>query len=93
MDGTALVEHRMHRFQGPLLRISRAANVCGAGLLAALVLCAPARAETFSADQKAEIGSIVRSYLLENPEILRDVSAGTRSQGQGGGSRQARERA
>lgn len=36
---------------------------------------APAYAEEFSASQKAEIESIVKSYLLKNPEILRDTAA------------------
>lgn len=34
----------------------------------------PVRADSFAADQKKEIESIVRSYLLEHPEILREMS-------------------
>lgn len=43
---------------------------------AALVLLAsltPACAESFSADQKAEIEAIIKNYLLQKPEILRDA--------------------
>lgn len=36
---------------------------------------APARAEGFSAAQKAEIESIIKSFLLENPEVLRDAAS------------------
>ena len=46
-------------------------------LAAALSLAAfafPARSAEFSAAQKTEIESIVHSYLLEHPEILREVS-------------------
>ena len=45
---------------------------------AALSLAAfafPARSAEFSATQKTEIESIVHSYLLEHPEVLREVSA------------------
>jgi len=33
----------------------------------------PARAQTFSADQRQEIESVVKSYLLEHPELIQDV--------------------
>ncbi len=36
---------------------------------------APARADEFSPAQKTEIESIIKSYLLKNPEILRDTAA------------------
>jgi len=36
---------------------------------------APARADAFSPDQKAEIESILKTLLLEKPEILRDAAA------------------
>ncbi|MGH6813158.1 MAG: DsbA family protein [Methylocella sp.] len=50
----------------------------GAGLAALalgfLVLAfSPARAEGFSAGQKAEIEAIIKDYLLQKPEILRDA--------------------
>ena len=47
------------------------------GLAAALVLTVtailPAQAAQFSADQTTEIKSIIKSYLLEHPEVLRDA--------------------
>jgi protein-disulfide isomerase len=47
------------------------------GVAAALVLCVtavlPAQAAQFSADQTTEIKSIIKSYLLEHPEVLRDA--------------------
>lgn len=53
------------------LSIVRAASL--AGMLA--LPCAPAVAAEFSAAQKAEIGAIVKDYLLANPEVLRDALA------------------
>ena len=41
----------------------------------ALLAIAPARADEFSAAQKTEIESIIKSYLLKNPEIFRDTAA------------------
>jgi protein-disulfide isomerase len=47
-----------------------------AAALMALALCAlPAAAQTFSKEQRSEIESIIKSYLLANPEILEEVSA------------------
>lgn len=47
------------------------------GLLIAIVLgllaVAPAHADQFSPDQTKEIRSIIKKYLLENPEVLRDA--------------------
>lgn len=50
-------------------------SIFRAGLLAALVL-APGTvfADEFDAKQREEIGTIVREYLLKNPEILLDMS-------------------
>ena len=53
------------------LSLVRAASL--AGLLA--LPFAPAAAAEFSASQKAEIGVIVKDYLLANPEVLRDALA------------------
>jgi protein-disulfide isomerase len=33
----------------------------------------PAQAQTFSADQREEIGSIIKDYLLAHPEVMQDV--------------------
>ncbi len=41
----------------------------------ALIALGPVRADEFSAAQKSEIESIVKSYLLKNPEILRETAA------------------
>ena len=35
----------------------------------------PAQAQNFSADQRKEIESIIKSYLLEHPEVMQDVMA------------------
>jgi protein-disulfide isomerase len=43
--------------------------------LSAVILPAAASAAEFNAAQKTEIESIVRSYLLDHPEVLREVSA------------------
>ena len=44
-------------------------------IAAALFLAAPAvaTAQTFSADQRQEIGTIVKEYLLAHPEVIQDV--------------------
>ena len=46
-----------------------------AALFAACVLFlpAPSRAAEFSNDQKAEIGKIVKEYLLANPDVVKDA--------------------
>ncbi len=46
-------------------------------IAAALSLASPAvaTAQTFSADQRQEIGTIVKEYLLAHPEVLQDVMA------------------
>lgn len=56
----------------PFRRLA-AAGLIAAGL--AGLAAAPAAAQAFSEAQKAELHTIIRSYLLENPEILREVSA------------------
>src|SRR6202047_5004544 len=50
----------------------------GASLAALAVAClalafSPARAEGFSSGQKAEIEAIIKNYLIQNPEILREA--------------------
>ncbi|WP_051952511.1 DsbA family protein [Methylocapsa aurea] len=49
------------------------ASILAFALLA--VAFSPARAEGFSPGQKAEIESIIKNFLLEKPEILRDAAA------------------
>ena len=43
----------------------------------ALAVCvgSPAAAAGFTAEQKSEIGAVVKDYLLANPEVLRDAMA------------------
>lgn len=44
-----------------------------AALLLGVTAVLPAQAAQFSADQTTEIKSIIKSYLLEHPEVLRDA--------------------
>ena len=46
--------------------------VMGAGLLAGAP-CGPASAAEFTTAQRAEIGGLVKDYLLQNPEVLQDA--------------------
>src|SRR3954463_11726171 len=39
----------------------------------ALPAAAPARAQTFSADQRGEIEKIIKEYLVTHPELMQDV--------------------
>jgi protein-disulfide isomerase len=41
----------------------------------ALAAAVPAVAESFSADQRDEIGKIIKDYLLTHPEVMQDVMA------------------
>jgi protein-disulfide isomerase len=41
--------------------------------LAAFSLATPLAADEFSASQKSEIGSIIKDYIMKNPELLRDA--------------------
>ena len=43
-------------------------------VLFALTLSGPSFAESFSADQKTDIEKIVFNYLMEHPEVLRDMA-------------------
>ena len=45
-----------------------------AGLFCLSAVAVPARASEFTATKKSEIESIVHSYLLDHPEVLREVS-------------------
>jgi protein-disulfide isomerase len=54
---------------------SRTAILIAAAITLAAASAAPARAQTFSADQRAEIGAIVKEYLLAHPEVMQDVMA------------------
>jgi protein-disulfide isomerase len=41
----------------------------------ALAAAVPAAAESFSTDQREEIGKIIKDYLLTHPEVMQDVMA------------------
>jgi protein-disulfide isomerase len=44
-------------------------------LVAALAVALPARAQTFSPNQRSEIETVIREYLLAHPEVLQDAMA------------------
>ncbi|MGO9401466.1 MAG: DsbA family protein [Xanthobacteraceae bacterium] len=48
---------------------------CVAAAAMSLALAAPALAQPFSADQREEIGQIIKDYLLTHPEVMQDVMA------------------
>jgi protein-disulfide isomerase len=52
---------------------SRGAGLAGLTLTFLALAFSPARAESFSAGQKAEIETIIKDYLLQKPEILREA--------------------
>ena len=53
----------------------RMAILIAATIFLAAPATAPAQAQAFSADQRHEIESIVKGYLLEHPEVLQDIMA------------------
>jgi protein-disulfide isomerase len=54
---------------------ARMAFLVAAAISLALPAAAPAQAQSFSADQRDEIGNIVKDYLLAHPEVMQDVMA------------------
>jgi len=50
-------------------------RACAITLAATMLIGAPVLAQSFSDAQRDEIGTIVRSYLLEHPEVLEEVTA------------------
>jgi protein-disulfide isomerase len=54
---------------------ARMAFLVAAALSLALPAGAPALAQSFSADQREEIGHIIKDYLLAHPEVMQDVMA------------------
>ena len=54
---------------------ARMAFLVATALSLTLPVAAPALAESFSADQREEIGHIVKDYLLAHPEVMQDVMA------------------
>jgi len=57
----------------PMTSIPRAAILIAATLFLASPAATPAQAQTFSADQREEIGNIIKDYLLAHPEVMQDV--------------------
>jgi protein-disulfide isomerase len=53
----------------------RALTFIAATMMLALPAATPTQAQTFSADQRHEIEGIVKSYLLQHPEVMQDVMA------------------
>jgi protein-disulfide isomerase len=49
--------------------------IAATALWLAVPVAAQAQAQTFSADQRHEIETVVKGYLLEHPELLQDVMA------------------
>ena len=64
MKSTASTAHRVWTW---------GTTAAAALLMTGMVCTAPASAAEFTDGQKAEIGSVVRDYLLKNPELLREV--------------------
>lgn len=54
---------------------SRAALLTASAIFLASPAMTPAQAQTFSADQREEIGNIIKDYLLAHPEVMQDVMA------------------
>jgi len=54
---------------------SSAAILAAAAIFLAMPAMMPAQAQTFSADQREEIGNIIKDYLLSHPEVMQDVMA------------------
>ena len=61
------------------------------GLAIGLIPVSSLAAESFSTEQKAEIGEIVRQYLLDNPELLLEVSKELEKRQQAAEDRQREE--
>jgi protein-disulfide isomerase len=53
----------------------RKAILIAAATSLAPLTAAPVKAQTFSAEQREEIGSVVKEYLLAHPEVMQDVMA------------------
>ncbi len=54
---------------------SPAAILAATAIFLVLPAMTPAQAQTFSADQREEIGTIIKDYLLAHPEVMQDVMA------------------
>ncbi len=54
---------------------ARAKTLIATAALLATTALAPAQAQSFTADQRQEIGTIIKEYLLAHPEVMQDVMA------------------
>jgi protein-disulfide isomerase len=54
---------------------ARMAFLVAAAIALALPAATGAQAQSFSADQREEIGNIIKDYLLTHPEVMQDVMA------------------
>jgi protein-disulfide isomerase len=64
-------------FKAPLPRRSSALMITALSLLLLTPVLEPARAadESFSTQQKTDLGLIIKDYLMNNPELIRDAMA------------------
>jgi protein-disulfide isomerase len=65
----AFDRHDFYGFAG----VSSLARFAALALGLSVLVFSPARAEEFSPSQKTEIEGIIKNYLLQNPEVLRDA--------------------
>lgn len=54
--------------------MTRYLTTFAAAALCALAFTAPAPAQSFNDQQKQELGDLIRTYLLEHPELLREMA-------------------
>jgi protein-disulfide isomerase len=59
----------------PMTSILRTTILIAATLLLALPAVTSVQAQSFSTDQREEIGNIIKDYLLAHPEVMQDVMA------------------
>ena len=57
----------------PSFRPTRLWSVLAAASFAILIGGAPSRADSFTAQQRSDLGPIIKDYLMAHPEVLRDA--------------------
>ena len=57
----------------PSFRPKRLRSVLAAASLAAMLGAVPAFADSFTAQQKSDLGPLIKDYLMAHPEVLRDA--------------------
>ncbi len=60
-------------FRRPIMAAAAALAMLGAGVALVPASTAVAAGDAFSADQKAQLGALIKDYLLKNPEVMIDV--------------------